>query len=426
MPFVKHALVADSPYDDTVLTPVEAAFVQKLFNTGFHGYAQVRLGRLAPHVLNALVRHCTSPTDTPLKADSTVGDKVARILKAKKSLQMELRCATPAPLTNVSDPSNAKLAQEPPKLTTAPPSPAVKIARPIVRPATRPVFQKAHGIQLIAFNTLKLRLDRDELQDEWDAAVLEFSAYDVLLLSEVRAGDKMFKNRVHRLVEMLNDCTEDQWTWQSSEPSNNEVHLVLAKRPIDIVDVQTLHKIDDTSMDYAPLVATLTDPRFVGELRTFNVTSVHMPPKSGSARRAARDAQIRKLVAAYPAQAALRLSTPFANQAAKETRKKAPYVAHIIGGDFNADAKELRELGADEHGWEIVLGSVRTSSGGKAYDNWLISRDTKDHLTHGAEVLDLANFANFSRGQQGISDHAPILLRLREVPRLEKAREHQK
>jgi endonuclease/exonuclease/phosphatase family metal-dependent hydrolase len=123
-----------------------------------------------------------------------------------------------------------------------------------------------------------------------------------------------------------------------------------------------------------------------------------------------------KLVASYSFQAGLRLGLPFSNQAAKETRQKRPYTAHIVAGDFNASATELRDLGAERCGWEMVFGNLRTSSGGKAYDNFLINRDTKDHLMLSSHIYDLTRFANFAKGEQGISDHAPIVLSLHEQP----------
>ena len=112
----------------------------------------------------------------------------------------------------------------------------------------------------------------------------------------------------------------------------------------------------------------------------------------------------------------LRLGLPFSNQAAKETRQKRPYTAHIVAGDFNASATELRNLGAEGYGWEMVFGNLRTSSGGKAYDNFLINRDAKDHLMLSSHIYDLTRFANFAKGEQGISDHAPIVLSLHEQP----------
>lgn len=402
--------------------------VTRLINSRFKGYANVRLSKLSAVVLDEIVRVCSN---APLAEDATTEQKVARVLEVKRVLEKELRlqtelsklrCETPAPpdapgVPDVSEANIVPAPAAPPELTADPPPDA--LSTPAIR---TPVFRAAHEINLIAFNALKLRLDRKELQDEWDAAVLEFSKYDILMLSEVRASDKLFKARAERLVEMLNDCTEHQWVYKSSEPSGpgvKEVHLVIVKRPISIAAVATLVELDGWPMDHAPIVATLDDPRFLGELRRINVVSVHMPPKSNRERRAQRDAQVRKLTSYYASHAGTRLDTPFSNKGAKDTHKQTPYVAHFIGGDFNADAKELRELGVESHGWEVQLGSVRTSSGGKSYDNWLVNRDCKDHLTVGADILDLTQYANFSRGQQGLSDHAPVTLRIREVPRMQ-------
>ena len=387
------------------LPDAEKAFVKKLIDDRIRGYAKVRLGKLDPRVLDELVRQCRTADGPSPPENSSVDDKVVYVLHAKKRLQATAKQAR-APAAAPSDP-------EPPPPEPPPSSP------PARRAGRHPqVFRSAHEIHIVAFNSLKLRLDHPDLEDEWDAAVLEFAKYDVLMFSEVRAGDKQCKARVLRLIKMLQECTEDQWTWRMSEPSNSEVHLLVVKRPIDIVSIQTLHRVDGQGLDYAPLVAYIEDVRFVGKLRRFCLTSLHAPPSSGSVRRSQRDAQLGKLLATYPIEASLRFHLPFTDQAAKETGKKSawPYVAHIIAGDFNASASELRELGAERNGFEIVFGNVRTSSGGKAYDNFLVNRECKDHLTLGANVLDLARYANFSRGQQGLSDHAPVALRLTEVP----------
>lgn len=406
------------------LSQEDRELVSKLVGTNFKGFAQVRLSKLAPAVLDELVRLCSAPKDAPLPQGATSNDKVVRILEAKKEVEREhrrteKRSQTPAPPEHSPPPGVPGIpAEAPPPPPDDPPKPAEPPA--VSARLVRPVFRDQHELNIVAFNSLKLRLDRDELEDDWDAAILEFSKYDVLMLSEVRASDKLFKARAQRLVEMLNDCTDERWTVTVSEPSGpgaKEVHLIIAKAPVDVVAFGTLAEMDGQAMDHAPLVATLQDRRFVGELRRINLVSVHMPPKTSKDRRSARDAQIRKLTSMYVAEAKCRLGAAFSNQAAKETRKKNPYTAHIVGGDFNADAKELRELDVERHGWELQLGSVRTSSGGKSYDNWLINRDCKDHLTVGADVLDLSQFANFSKGQQGISDHAPITLRIKEIPR---------
>lgn len=409
-----------------MLSDDERQLVQKLTQSALKGYAEIKLTKLRPEVVDELVCTLASETTTAHTTHTTPplpltshAEKVAHLLEVKKQLQKRLKCETkrqaspptppapPAPPTPPTPPA-------PLERSAAPLTPPGKVARP------RDVFKTAHEIHIVAFNSLKLRLDHEELREEWSAAVLEFARYDVLLLSEVRASDKLYKARATRLLQMLNESTEEEeWAMRSSVPSGPgapEVHLVLAKKPVEILECTTLETLGGLKMDHAPFVCLLEDKRFVGEVKRFNVVSVHFPPAGQRARRAERDAQIRKLLSTYPIEAAARLHSPFTDQAAKEQRKKAPYVAHIIGGDFNADAKELRNLEAEKHGFEVVLGSVRTSASGKSYDNWLINREAKDRLTIGADILDLSRFANFSAGRQGISDHAPIALRLTEVP----------
>ena len=302
-----------------------------------------------------------------------------------------------------------------PSLATAtPPSPSTTTC------IARPLFARQHGLSIVAFNSLKLRLDYKDLEDDWEQAVCEFAKHDVLVLSEVRASDKLYRQRVLKLLDMLNSVEQGVWSHAISEacgPGIPEIHALFVKSPVHIMAVDTISTIDGLPMDHAPIVATLEDQRFMGELRKVNIVGVHFPPTGDRRRRAARDAQIARLLSQYPSQAKLRLNQPFTNQASKETKRVNNYVCHIVCGDFNADSHELRELGADTSGWDIQLGSVRTSSGGNAYDNFLVSRDAKDHVTLGSMVLDLAQYANFSRSEQGLSDHAPIVLRVIEVPR---------
>jgi len=387
----------------------DASLVQRLLDDAFKGYAAIRLGKLRPEVVDELVRRLGG-TDL-----ATTEAKVGFLLEQKTRLQKLKRASgsPPEPSTPMATPPEAA----PPEPSTPEPSPPE--ATP-PEPSTQPVFKTAHKLRIVAFNCLKLRLDCKEIQREWDELIIELSRYDVLMLSEVRASDKFYQTRTSKLLEKLNACSEVQWEMRTSEPSGpgaEEVHLVLAKKPVSVLRVATLKTLDGLAMDHSPFVVLLEDLRFKGQLKRFNVVSVHFPPKSSSTRRAARDAQIRKFMTTYSTQAATRLDSPFTDQAAKELRTKAPYVAHVVGGDFNADAKELRELDAEKSGFEIVLGAVRTSVGGKSYDNFCINRDCKDHLTVGADVLDLSNYANFSAGLQGVSDHAPIALRLTEVPR---------
>jgi hypothetical protein len=292
----------------------------------------------------------------------------------------------------------------------------------------------------VAFNSLKLRLDSQ--LESWQIAIDTFAKHDVILLSEVPGSAALYRARVLKMLELLNKDGAD-WSVESSHPSgpgvnrclepphhnpdtacshlrrcafwhasasstragNPEVHVIFAKKPVRICAVGTIAEICGVSMDHAPIVATLEDTRFLGEVRKLNIVGVHAPPQGDSKRRSSRDEQISVLLRDYPRLSQLRLQQPFTSKAARELRKRHNHVAHVICGDFNADALELRELGADTNGWDIQLGSVRTSSGGRSYDNFLVNRDAKDHFTLGARVLDLAEPANFAKGVQGISDH---------------------
>lgn len=386
----------------------EADLVEKLASTNCKGYAQARLLRLDGAVLKQLLLRVDPSAGAALSPDATAVDIVGLVLEAKKMLEKKRK----AELSATQETAAGGAGDD---------GTLCNLEAPSVEGdsrGVRTVFKRRHEIHITAFNSLKLRLDREELNEQWDQAILEFSRHDVLMVSEVRASDKWFDARAENLLRMLNDCDDAEWTMVASEPSGPgamEVHLILCKKPIEVVAHETLRDIDGLSLDHAPIVATLQDNRFVGEMRKINVVSVHMPPKSSSERRAARDAQIQRLTRSYSTEASSRLNQPFSTQAAKESRKKQPFVAHVIGGDFNANATELRELGVEADGFEVQLGNIRTSAGGKAYDNFLVSKETKNFMTTGVDVLDLAQYANFSRGSQGISDHAPIVLRLTET-----------
>lgn len=375
----------------------DSDLVKKLVDENLKGYAEARLAKLKPRVLDELVKTWPLASDATTVSERTTEQKVTHLLAVKKQLQAaakkrgSTKAVAPAVSTPISD------------------------DRPLP-PRKAAVFCEGHSISIVAFNSLKLRLDHPDLKEDWDCAVLEFAKHDVLVLSEVRAGDRHLRTRVYRLIEMLEDCTDNQWAWQMSDPSNGEVHLLIVKRPIDIVKVSTVHAIEGVRLDYAPLVAHIDDLRFAGKLRRFCVTSVHAPPNSGAVRRSQRDAQVSKLLASYPVQADLRLGLPFTNKAAAETRQEHAHVAHILCGDFNASAAELCELGSERHGWNTVFGNLGTSAGGRAYDNFLVNRDAKDHLMLSSHIYQLARFANFSKGEQGLSDHAPIVLTLSELP----------
>ena len=386
----------------------EQTLVLELVVTNFHGFGEARLCKLPPPVLTELSRMCTPDGEaTPKTREDQVAVILAKKKEAKKAKSKE---PTLAPVAEpIADPGPGAEPETPcpPPSSPSPPPPS----------PPRALFQLQHTLSIVSFNSLKLRVEKPELANAWAQLADEFSKHDIIHLSEVRAGAK-HQHRIARFLDMLN-ARGGEWSFVCSDesgPGAPEIHVLFVKHPVKIAATNTLHHVAGTPMDHAPLVATLVDDRFLGELRKVNVVCTHMPP-NGDKRRSARDAQIRALLRLYPLESSLRLQQPFTNKGARETAKRRNFVAHVLMGDFNADSLELRELGADENGWELALGSVRTSAGGASYDNFLVNKDALDHVCTGARVLALADHANFARGLDGVSDHSPIVLQVTEVPR---------
>ena len=118
-------------------------------------------------------------------------------------------------------------------------------------------FLPAHEIRVVAFNSLKLRLDHPELQEQWRDAVAEFAKYDAVLLSEVRASDKLWKKRAGLLVALLEKASGGEWTLHASEPSGPgvlEVHVLLTKSPLRVLAVETVSRASDTFCGHATTI----------------------------------------------------------------------------------------------------------------------------------------------------------------------------
>jgi hypothetical protein len=305
--------------------------------------------------------------------------------------------------------------------TTPPASPPPDEEAKEVPPPT--FVQGQHQIRIVFFNALKLRLEEASLADDWARVVEEFASYDVLVFSEIRGAEHLYFKRAHRFRDQLNlRAGSDVWTAASSNPSGPgtlEVHLLLYKSPISVREMHTLVELSDeggsTAMDHAPLVVQLEDARFRRAPR-IHLTSVHLPPKTGKTaagkRLDARNRQARLLFREYPRLARTTFKAAFTEAGMKEA---AP-TAHILGGDFNADADELHDLGATyEAGWDVLTGNWPTSSSGKSYDHIVVARASKSYFVFQADFLPLAQYAKFSKGIQGISDHAPLSLTVKEI-----------
>lgn len=268
------------------------------------------------------------------------------------------------------------------------------------------VFKHRHSITVVAFNALKLRLDHGELHEAFGKLAARFAEADIVMISEVACGSQRTAGRVASFKSMLSSHGSE-WTMVVSEPSgpgNPEMHLVLAKAPISVVRYVTNSTADGVALDHSPLSVLVEDLRF-GDFGRLVLTSVHFPPES---RARQRDSQIASFLKCYRTQSAMRCDTPFTLSGATDARVKLP--VHIIGGDFNA------WIGDDRYrtstlGYEATFGQyVPTTSGNRAFDNFLLSSHTRDHFTISCKVLQLENPQNSHKGVRGLSDHDPVML----------------
>lgn len=306
-------------------------------------------------------------------------------------------------------------AQSPSKMRPGPPYRPV--SETAIRQATFANRQK-HELVILAFNSLKLRVNHEGLAEQWLDLVNIMSSVDVVLLSEVPA--KEAKARTQQLVALMmmeqKDGVADEWSFSVSEPcgpGNPEVHVALVKRPIRVIETVTHTEANGVQLDHAPFSIKINDPRF-SRGQTIIVTSVHFPPSSRSKD---RDQQMNAFFKAYNTTATMRMNEPFTLKGAKDARKQP--VAHIVAGDFNAypldRVPDLLELG---WGYPLVGSQVATSAGRKSFDHFVPDAHTTESYNLSWEILQLAMPQNSSKGEIGLSDHDPIILTIKEATRL--------
>lgn len=285
------------------------------------------------------------------------------------------------------------------------------------------IFEVPNKLSFVAWNahTLSAMDDKNVSDDLWDQICFEFSRHDVITLTEMLPlTDKKGKERFDKFLSMIKKYNLDiDWNYCVSKPSGpgkiSEVHIMLVKEPIVIENFSTIDMID-MHIDYKPLIAHLRDERmacskFAGD---FLVTSIHMPPSNPRERRIARDQQIYNLIRGYIFSSEYRLNRCFTDIGAANA-KQTPTI-HIIQGDWNKwigfDKNE--SISVSKAGFEVVLSeNVYTTSGGKCYDNFIVSDNYSKYLNiPSRRVLRFKDFFNSRTGASGLSDHAPIMFEL--------------
>lgn len=279
------------------------------------------------------------------------------------------------------------------------------------------VFKSRHELRICSFNSLKLRTGKAGLEEQWLWLIATLSTFDVVLVQEV-PSEGAIKNvestRAYLLKTAFEHHSGDAWDIILSEPcgpGNLEVHVALVRNPIVIVSSCTNTSAGGVSLDHAPLTLKVRDDRFKNEGdRLWVLTSVHFPPKS---RARHRDAQITAFLKEYEQQAAFRLDTPLSEKGAKDARQ--PTVHHVVCGDFNCYVGNGFDLDARGFAPPLLGEHVSTSAGGQAYDNFLMSKFGRNKFSMDADVLELLMPAVSCKGIDGVSDHSPIVLKVRDV-----------
>jgi endonuclease/exonuclease/phosphatase family metal-dependent hydrolase len=296
---------------------------------------------------------------------------------------------------------------------------AARLLQSTVRYKYRDVFVSRHQLKIMSFNSLKLRTGKAGLHEQWIAFAAMMGEFDIVMMSEVPA--KQAVERAQSLLQLIGSCCSPQdeqhdlsWSLHVSDPSgpgNPEVHVVFVRSPLTVMHVRTLSSIEGVKMDHSPFQIAIEDPRFTLN-KQFVLTHVHMPPSS---RANDRDTQLRMLLRCYPLQSDLRFDLPFDAKAAKERGMKE--VTHIVCGDFNVYPDPEVYL-LKSNGWAepLLPEKVSTSSGGRAYDNFIIDHHAAKRCSTFSDVMELALAQNSSLGELGLSDHDPIVLTVKELP----------
>jgi hypothetical protein len=247
--------------------------------------------------------------------------------------------------------------------------------------------------------------------------IATLATFDVVLVQEVpsEGGVKQIEQtRAYLLKVAFEHHSGDDWTIVLSEPSgpgNLEVHVALVRRPIDVISYCTNRTACGVPLDHAPLTLKVRDKRFKNDDdQTWVITSVHFPPK---ARARDRDVQINAFFKDYERESAFRLDTPLTEKGAKDARTGT--VHHLVCGDFNCHPGVGFNIETKGFAQPLLGEHVSTSSGGNAYDNFLISKLGANKFSFDADVLELAIPAVTCKGQDGVSDHSPIVLKIRDT-----------
>lgn len=361
---------------------------ESLFETNLRGYGPTRLSALPKETLNSLARMCSDALQDPPTVPND-REPLSVILSYKKKLARSRR-TTPTP----------------------PAADAV---------AHKGALRDSEMFNIFFINALKLRIDKRVLGNVWREALEKIAMLAcVLVMTEVPATSN---RAIVTVREWLAKSSGSEWKVATSTPSGarpessyREVHAIYVREGTDIVAAMTHLDAGGTCLSYAPFTVQLRNASLHPAIGDLVVTSVHLPPRNATARRRESVTQLRAFLSHYGENVRSVLGTPTTAKGARDARLPLP-PGHVIVGDFNADASQIADAIDSHSEWRVGLGNcVKTSAGRKSYDNALLSHTIIDHLPIGCFVEEPAVLANWSKGQDGISDHVFIKISI-QMPR---------
>ena len=395
--------------------------VQELAETNLRGYAETRLGNLEIVKLRQLGELFEIPDFETIDKEALVKELLAR-KKSNKSTEAKTEKAA-GDADDEEEEFEVVLNSDRPvpdgEKTKLIPSGQDGLAFEVTvesTPTSTRVINDRHSLHVICFNSLKLRVGKAALAEEWAALFAVFATADVLLISEVPYEKNLAESNkrgaiMEKALEMHSGSVWQRHVSDPSGPGNEEVHEVFVRHPLRVVDTRTTTTSSSGgSFSHAPFSVLLEDTRFEDENdQRFVVTSVHFPPKN---KKMERDNQINSFFADYSSLSINRLLTPLTAKGARDAGT-AP-VNHLIAGDFNCVVTD-EIVSLDKHSFQKPLLDARiaTSAGKEAYDNFILSNDAVFAIE--AKPLELAVCSN-----KGLSDHSPIALKLTEVSKVRK------
>ena len=388
----------------------------ELVATNLKNVAKVRLSNMSDEKLEEIfdeyVKIDDAGDEPPPKPPSRT-ELIDEILKRKKAAAER----PPSPLTPPPPPPPA---HELPDGETTKLIPSghdgVALEVTVAKPCTSTrVFKERHELRVCSFNSLKLRIGKAGLQDQWISVMSTLATFDVVLVQEVPAEASIKdveKTRAYLLKSFFEHQTNDKWDIVLSDPcgpGNLEVHVALVRGPIEVLAYRTHAVACGVPLDHAPLMIKLKDNRFKDEGdRVWVLTSVHFPPSS---RKKDRDAQLKGFFQEYARSSDFRLDTPLTEKGAKDAR--VPTVHHMICGDFNVHVGAGYGIGDCGFAPPLLGELVSTSAGGKSLDNFVLSKFAANKFSIGVDVLELT--MHVRDGSDGVSDHSPIVVKIRDT-----------